>query len=181
MLAGPETTKIVRERQEDACREFTMRVASSGFKRSKKMFWTRRHEHTVDVIHLHRNGSSYGGPINFKVSFRVHFAIRVLNDSFEEVALNGPMSDPTLMREGRYHHSFNAKSGDMFDRCIDDIFRFVAEQGEPWFSTYSEPSRLLATDSPLKETARLLLQSGLAGDADSGHIAASFKLLGIRP
>ncbi|WP_050030818.1 hypothetical protein [Verrucomicrobium sp. BvORR034] len=181
MLAGPETTKIVREKQEDACRRFAMRIAASGFSRSKKRFGTRRREHTVDVIHLHRSGSSYGGPINFKVSFRVHFAIRVLNDTFEGVALNGPMSDPTRMREGRYHHSFNAKSGDMFDRCIDDLFRFVTEQGEPWFSTYREPSRLLTADSPLEGTARLLLQSGLAGDADSSHVTASLKLLGIRP
>lgn len=180
MLAGPETTKIVRERQEDACRDFTSRVAALGFNRSKKMFWTRRHEHTVDIIHLHRSGSSYGGPINFRVAFRVHFAIRVLNDTHEAVALNGPMSDPTRTREGHYHHSFNAKSGHMFERCVDDLVRFVTEQGEPWFSAYRDPNRLLSAESPLQDTGRDLLRSDLAGHPDSEHIAASLKLLGLK-
>ncbi|MBE2287654.1 MAG: hypothetical protein IAE77_29625 [Prosthecobacter sp.] len=145
------------------------------------MFWTRRHEHTVDVIHLHRGGSSYGGPINFKVEFGVHFGIRVLNDTFEAVALNGPMSDSTRMRVGHYHHSFNAKSGHMFERCIEDLFRFVTEQGDPWFAAYREPNRLLTVDSPLQDTGREHLRSALAGHSDSERIAASLKLLGLKP
>jgi hypothetical protein len=150
-LPDPETTNVVRDGLERACKDFTTLVAPLGFMRTKKMFWTRRRDLTVDVIHFHRHGSSYGAPRNFKVDIRVHFSIRVLNDSFEGVALNGPFSDPGHIHEGRYHLSFNAKSGLMYERCVDDLLRFVSEIGEPWFKRFSEASVLLnSKDSPLK-------------------------------
>ena len=177
---GLENTRIVREKLEEACKAFTVRMGALGFTRSKKMFWTRRHEHTVEVIHLHRDGSSYGAPTNFKVSFRIHLAIRVLNDAFEAVALNGPMSDGGRLHEGAYHLSFNAHSGDKFERCVDDLARFVADQGEPWFTFYREPSQLLTYDSPLQEGARNFLQLAINGMPDLRYVATSLKLLGLK-
>src|SRR5688572_22230936 len=126
-----ETTKVVRAGLERACKDFSDRVALLGFSRTKKLFWIRRQPFTVDFIHFHRGGSSYGAPINFSVDIRVHFGIRVLNDCFPAAALNGPFSDPTRLRSGRYHLRFNAKSGDTYERCIHDLERFVIEQGEP--------------------------------------------------
>ena len=89
VLATNPLTLIVRRGLESVCKTFAARMEPIGFLRTKKMFWTRVHPHTVDVVHLHRDGSTYGAPNNANVSIRVHFAIRVLNDPFESVALNG--------------------------------------------------------------------------------------------
>lgn len=176
------TTQVVREGLEKACREFTERIAPLGFSRTKKMFWAREHQHTVDFIHFHRSGSSYGAPRNFSVDIRVHFGIRVLNDTFEAAALNGPFSDPTLTRAGNYHLRFNAKSGSTYDRCVDDLARFVVEQGEPWFDQFRDPRKLIdETDSPLRPESRAMLTAALKGSVDPETIAKSRKILGIKP
>jgi hypothetical protein len=176
-----ETTKIVRTGLEQACKDFSERVARLGFTRTKKMFWTRKQPFTVDFIHFHRSGSSYGAPINFSVDIRVHFGVRVLNDSFPAAALNGPFSDPNRLRSGRYHLRFNAKSGDTYDRCIDDLERFVAEQGEPWFLRFHSTDNLLEkADSPLKAPDKQLLAEAIAGKTNRENEANSYKLLGIK-
>ncbi len=175
------TTQVVRDGFEKACREFTGKLASLGFSRTKKMFWTREHPHTVDFIHFHRSGSSYGAPRNFSVDIRVHFGIRVMNDTFESAALNGPFSDPTLTRTGSYHLRFNAKSGSMYDRCITDLVRFVVEQGEPWFDRFRDA--LILTDarvSPLTPDSIKALTSALRGNSQSDNIAKSRKILDIK-
>ena len=51
-------TSIVRAGLERSCRDFTARVEPLGFGRTLKMFWTRRHPLTVDLIHFHRHGST---------------------------------------------------------------------------------------------------------------------------
>src|ERR1035437_8771031 len=94
------TIQVVRDGLEKACRDFTDKIAPYGFSRTKKMFWTRMHPHTVDFIHFYRS-ESYGAPRNFSVGIRVYFGILVLNDRFEEVALNGPSSASTLARAGQ--------------------------------------------------------------------------------
>ena len=180
-IPGPETTLKVREGLERACKDFTSRIAPLGFSRTKKMFWTRRHEMTVDVIHFHRSGSTYGSSINFRVNIRVHFAIRALNDTLEAIAINGPYSDPSRLRQGLYHLSFNAQSGHMYDRCVEDLLRFVLEQGEPWFRQFENTDSLLATSgSPLTGTQREALGASIAGNADPSNVAQSLKLLGIK-
>jgi len=175
------TTQVVRDGLERACREFTEKIAPLGFSRTKKMFWTREHPLIVDFIHFHRSGSSYGAPRNFSIDIRVHFGIRVLNDTFEAAALNGPFSDPKLTREGNYHLRFNAKSGSTYDRCVDDLVRFVVEQGEPWFSRFRDPSALTdARISPLRPDSIEALTVALRGDSQPDNIAKSRKILGIK-
>ena len=176
------TTQVVRDGLEKACREFTERVTPIGFARTKKMFWTRQHPHTVDFIHFHRSGSSYGAPRNFSVDIRVHFGIRVLNDTFEAAALNGPFSDPTLTRAGNYHLRFNAKSGSTYDRCVDDLIRFVVEQGEPWFHQFRDCSALTdARVTPLRPESIEALSAALRGLFQADNVAKSRKVLGIKP
>ena len=176
-----DTTQVVREGVERACRDFSQRVELLGFARTKKMLWTRRHVHTADVIHFHRSGSSYGRPLNYSVDIHVQFSIRVLNDTFEALAANGPSSDPGLLRMGRYHHRFNAQTGSTYDRCIDDLARFVSEQGEPWFLRFRESDALFSSeDSPLREPEKERLQAALDGHADSDAVTQSFRLLGIK-
>ncbi|MBC8872890.1 MAG: hypothetical protein H8E44_25935 [Planctomycetes bacterium] len=152
-----------------------------GFSRTKKMFWTRPHPLTIDFIHFHRCGSSYGAPISANVDIRVHFGIRVLNDSFPAAALNGPSSDPGRLRAGRYHLSFNARSGSQYDRCVDDLVRFVQEQGEPWFQTFQIVESLLASnETPLPPESREFLRAATRGESCEEWVAASYKLLGVK-
>jgi hypothetical protein len=116
------------------------------------------------------------------VDIRVHFGIRVLNDRFETAALNGPFSDAALTRAGRYHLRFNAKSGSTYDRCVDDLVRFVLEQGEPWFTRFHDPRTLVcATDSPLRPDSIEFLSAALIGEPQRENVALSRKILGVKP
>jgi hypothetical protein len=173
-------TKVVRAGLEKACREFTARVEPVGFQRTLKMFWTRRHPFTVDFIHFHRSGSTYGAPWTASVDIRVHFGIRVLNDDFGVAALNGPHSDSSTLRAGRYHLRFNAETGSTYDRCVDDLARFVVEQGEPWFQRWSSVHSLLQPESPLRPQEREFLRAARDGQVSGDHVAASLKILGIK-
>jgi hypothetical protein len=179
MSPASELTKLVRAAVEKACVAFTARVKDLGFQRSRKMFWVRVHGETADVVHLHRGGSSYGAPMNASVDFRLHLAIRVLNDTFPAIALNGPHSD-AAPKEERYHLRFNAESMHMFERCVDDLTRFVSAVGEPWFLRFRSQEALLAGDgSPLDENEKTRLREALAGRALDGHRRATLKELGL--
>ena len=173
-------TSIVRTGLERACRDFTARVELLGFRRTLKMFWTRRHPLTVDFIHFHRSGSTYGASRTASVDIRVYFGIRVLNDDFIAAALNGPQSDPGRLHAGRYHLRFNAETGSTYDRCVDDLARFVVEQGEPWFQRWSSVDALLQSDSPLRPQDREFLSAARNGQASAERVAASLKILGIK-
>lgn len=176
-----DTTQVVRQGLERACRDFSRRIAPTGFARTKKMFWTRRHPFTVDFIHFHRSGSSYGKPRNYSVDIHVHFAIRVLNDTFEAAAANGSCSDPDRLRAGRYHLRFNAQTGSTYDRCIDDLIRFVLEQCEPWFLRFRQPEALLSlADSPLRQPEKDRLREAIDGHTDPAAEAKSLNLLGVK-
>lgn len=173
-------TSIVRTGLERACRDFTARVEPLNFRRTLKMFWTRRRPLTVDFIHFHRSGSTYGAPRTASVDIRVHFGIRVLNDGFVAAALNGPQSDAGRLHAGRYHLRFNAETGSTYDRCIDDLARFVVEHGEPWFQRWSSVDALLQSDSPLRPQDRDFLRAAQDGQANAERVAASLKILGIK-
>ena len=174
-------TQVVRAGLESACKEFTDAVLPLGFVRTKKMFWSRLREHTVEFIHFHRKGSSYGAPSNPSLSIRVHVGIRALNDSFPAAALDGPNSDSGSPSHGRYHLRFDTSTGSTFDRCVQDLARFLVEQGEPWFRQFEDTASLLErTDSPLGAEAKALLAEAVHGRAKSENVAASLKLLGIK-
>ena len=174
-------TQVVREGVERACSEFTARVTPLGFQRAKRMFWIRRHPLAVELIHFHRHGSTYGAPRTASVDLRVHFGVRILNDGFPILALNGPFSDPGRLRSGRYHLRFNAQTDSTFERCVDDLVRFVAEQGEPWFQRFSGVEGLLELpDSPLNAEQKALLQAAQAGHSNPNNVAKSLKILGIK-
>lgn len=171
-------TKVVREGTEKACRDFSIRIEALGFQRTLKMAWTRQHPFTVDVVHFHRHGSTFGAPITASVDFRVELSIRVLSDDF--TAISGPISDPGTLRAGRYHLRFNAETGSTYDRCLDDLVRFVREQGEPWFEKWRSVDTLLeSSESPLPPREKELLRAARNGQADAEKLAASLQRLGI--
>ena len=174
-------TQVVRAGLESACREFAAAILPLGFARTKKMFWVRRRGHSVEFFHLHRSRSSYGAPRNATVSIRVHFGIRVLNDSFPAAALNGLDSNSPSASSGCYHLRFNTATGSTFDRCVQDLVRFLKEQGLPWFRQFEDTASLLErTDSPLGAEAKALLVDAINGQAKPENVAASLKLLGIK-
>ncbi len=133
---------VIKSAIDKATAEFTDRISSMGFKRTKKWFWVRESEISADFIHLHLDGISYGAPINYSVSFRVHTGYRDYSDDFEALALNGPCSSDANLREKRYHHRFNAKSGSTYERCLDDLVRFTKEVSEPWLNNQNSSSQV---------------------------------------
>ena len=134
-----DTTQIVRQGVENAAKDFSARIEPFGFKRTKKMLWTRGRQHTADFITLFRQGSSYGRPRNYSVSLDVGFGIRVLNDVLESLSPNGPRYDVSeRLRAAHYHFRFNARTGSTYDRCIDDLERYVDQYGEPWFTRFRD-------------------------------------------
>jgi hypothetical protein len=176
-----DTTSVVRAGLERACREFTTKIEGLGFSRTKKMFWVRSRRLFSNIVHFHRSGSTYGKSLNYSVEIRVHFGIRVLNDTFEALALNGPFSDHGRLNEGRYHLRFNAKTGSTYDRCVEDLARFVREQGESWFGRFGSPEALLEfEDSPLRPQDKDRLWMALNGQSDPDAVARSLKLLGLK-
>jgi hypothetical protein len=177
-----DTTQVVRQGVENAAKDFSARIAQLGFKRTKKMLWTRRHQHAADFITLFRKGSSYGRPRNYSVSLDVGFGIRVLNDALEGLSPNGPRYDfSERLRAARYHFRFNAQTGSTYDRCVDDLERYVLHEGEPWFQRFHDLDDLLASsDSPLRPPEKERLHAAVGGRADAEAVAMSLKLLGIK-
>lgn len=175
------TTKLVRAGIQRVCADLTERLASRGFEYTKTRVWTRPREYTSDFVLLERRGSTYGAPLDCGVAFEIRCGIRVLNDAFETLALNGPYSDVTRTRAGRYHLRFNAKTDSTYERCVDDLERFVVDEGEPWFEEFSDPQRLLSDDaSPLRPKRRELLAAAMRGESVPENLALSRKLLGLR-
>lgn len=128
---------VVKAGIDKAMVEFTSRVEVFGFVRTKKWIWVRVAENHADFIHIHLDGISYGAPISYSVSFRVHCGFRTFDDESEALALNGPCSTEPVYRDKKYHHRFNAKSGSTYERCLDDLLRFIGDVGEPWFKGHS--------------------------------------------
>jgi len=177
-----DATQVVRQAVESAAKDFSARIERFGFKRAKKMLWARRHQHTVDFITLFRQGSSYGRPINYSVNLDVGFGIRVLNDAFEGLSPNGPRYDfSERLRAAYYHLRFNAQTGSTYDRCIDDLERYVELEGEPWFARFRDPDALLnLEDSPLRESEKARLREAIGGSPEVAAMSRSLKLLGMK-
>ena len=176
-----ELSQIVRKGVDKAYEEFSTRVEKLGYIRNKKTLWVRPGQNTADVITLSRSGASYGAPYNASVTININLLIRVFNDYHDFLIFNGPECDPSTGREFGFHHRFNAKSGSTFERCIDDLERYVIEQGEPWFKKYRNESLLITdNDSPISDEIKPLLSEALKGNVNSENISQSEKLLGIK-
>ena len=173
---------VVREGVDRACKEFSTSIAPLGFARTKAKLWTRQRDHQVEFIHLFRSGSSYGAPSGGRVEFRVNSGIRVLNDTFAALHLNGPISNDGRFWDRRLHLRFNAETGSTYERCQTDLFRFVTEQLDPWFLQFSNSQMLLDhPETPLSESSRVALTAAaLHGSSNPELVTASLKLLGIK-
>lgn len=149
--------RIVKEGIDRAMGEFTDRVKKLGFDRTKKWFWVKPYEGCAEFIHVHLDGISYGSPISYSVSFRLHCGVRGYEDEFDALALNGPCSTDSEYRQDNYHHRFNAKSGSTYERCLDDLIRFVCDVGEPWFKVNAAAVDRKSENTELKQKSLKLL------------------------
>jgi hypothetical protein len=156
-----ETKKVVNSGINKAFSELTDRFEKLGFKKGKKKFWYRIKNLSIDFIHIHISGSSYGAIVNSSVSFRIHCGNRILNDTFEALALNGPNSDSPDTSNKKYHLRFNAETGSTYERCVDDIEKFIIEFGEPWYKSNE-------------------LNNHEQGEINPYNLKLSYKLLGIK-
>ena len=138
-----------------------------GFAHTRATYWARPSGSIVQFVHLHL--------FSFCPAFRVHPGVRVLNDSFAAVALNGPSADSPR----KFDLSFD-DSAESVERCAHELARYCELVVLPWLERWSDPSQLLtAPDSPLPANARQLLAQALEGQADEDQVRRSRVLLGL--
>lgn len=169
--------KAKRKLAEAVRKHFSRGLEPLAFARTKPTFWTRSEASEgprvqfVQFVHLHL--------FTFDPSFRVHLGVRILNDTFGALALNGLSShDGWALAARKYVFGFSMSDGST-TKCADELVAFVAEVGVPWFESLAVPDALLASDSPLSDAEKASLRLALDGHADAAAIAASRKLLGI--
>ena len=126
-------SQVVKAGFDRLCKEFGALILPFGFAKTRARDWSRVQGELIDVIHLHRSGASYGAPVNFSLSVRVHFATKA-QGAKGPLILNGPSSDDFRGTNCNYHLRFNAHSWSTYDRCLDDLLRVTREQGLPWFA-----------------------------------------------
>jgi hypothetical protein len=154
-------------------RKLAKRLAELGFRRSKSSFFIRQREHVIEFIHLHK--------YSFGPEFRVHLGLRVLNDPFEAVALNGIDSHAYVCRNSpsgkRYDLSYQ-ESEESLERCAKDLYQFCAEVGETWFLRWRNLGELIRdSHSPLGGEAKRALANALDGKVQQRYIEVTRQLL----
>lgn len=94
------------------------------YKHTKPSFYIKKEGDWYLVIHLHK--------FSFAPAFRIHTALRHINDSFEAIALNGPDSD--VPKKYRIVFSDDLES---LNKCVGEMMKFVHEVSFEWFKEMS--------------------------------------------
>ena len=154
--------RIESSHRDKVLRRVARGLRDAGLARTKTTFFTRCREHVIEFVHLHK--------LTFASAFRVHLGIRVLNDTFDACALNGPC-------ESRgFEFSSTAES---VSSCAERVIAYVEAVAEPWFRSWHDLDRLLsATDNPLAADTRMCLGDSLASGLDPVRARRSHELLG---
>lgn len=159
--------RLERTNAEKVRRRLTRPLQQLGFSRTKTTFFTRPKSFWIDFIHLHK--------YSFVPEFRIHFGIRVLNDSFEAAALNGPDSHSL----GWFNLAYDT-APESIDKCVEKIAQFCQEIGEPWFQEWNEPVKLYTVPtSPLEVNAKAALSRAVNANSEPECVRYSYELLGI--
>ena len=162
---------LKRRQSERVKRKFTRELSGFGFSRTKASFWTRPRELFIEFIHLHQ--------FTFAPAFRVHVGIRVLNDTFEAIALTGLTTNDGWYGETRqYSFEFDASEASV-DRCATELTRFCADIADPWLRENHDVRHLLSHGSPLAPEAKKRLQLAVDGSSDIACVEVSRTLLGV--
>lgn len=167
--------KLERSNKEKVLRQLARNLASAGFRRSKPTFFTRLSLPVIEFVHLHK--------FTFDPSFRIHMGIRVVNDPFAAVALNGPTSDEYRGHNSPagVHYNFRYhEAPETVDRCAHNVAEFVFTIAEPWFQSCRNHEALASSsDSPLSAEARAALARSLVGQSEECFVARTKELLNV--
>lgn len=146
----------------------TEALQPAGFKHTKKNFWIRPQKETIQFIHLHL--------FSFDNAFRIQLGIRVLNDAFPAISLNG------LSHEGnRDFITHFAENEESCRQSASHIVDYIGKVGEPWFKQWLDMKTLIqSADSPLDIDAKSALQAALKGEFDVKAVERTKKLFGIK-
>jgi hypothetical protein len=149
-------------------------LARLGFERAKTTFFVRRQQWVIEFAHMHK--------YSFAPGYRVHLGIRVLNDVFPAVALNGPESHPYTCAESPNgsHYALDIGPDDAsIDKCSSEIVRWCSDVCLPWFDQFHDPHALLMDRaSPLGESEKAYLRLEMEGQSDPDSVRASESLFG---
>ncbi|WP_156453343.1 hypothetical protein [Polycladidibacter hongkongensis] len=154
--------KKERSNASKVMRKFARKLDTLDLLRKRQTTWfVREADHIAHFIHVHK--------FKFGPCFRVHLGIRVLNDDFESIALNGP--DHT---QGLEYTDDEAS----LEVCATAMYDFARIKGEDWFNQ-QEPSLLASDHSWLTDDTRNLLRYALNGHSNSENVHRSRALLGL--
>ena len=174
-----EFSQVVADGMKRVCADFSVIAGLYGFHKTKNRLWVRTNDFCAESIYFHRHGSTYGAPRAPRVDIRVMLSIRVLSAPIAGGAI-GIISDPARRVTGyAYHHRFNAKTGDTYERCIEELGLYLTEVAEPWFAEWRDPRKLM-THGELSNDARESLKTAISGNFNPDAISASLKALGVR-
>jgi len=137
-------------------KQFGKSLTQYGYKRTKPTFYTRLKDDRIEFIHLHK--------FTFGPKFRAHIGVRMFNDTFEAISLNGPDSD-SFRRD--YCLSYSEETIEI-DKCVKELMRFYADIGEPWFSN-KENYFIIRNKVGIDTTS-----------SSDDYLLQSYKLLGIK-
>ena len=154
---------LERSGRDKVIRRTAKAMADFGFRRGRSTFFIREQPHVIEFIHLHK--------FSFMTGFRVHAGIRVLQDSFDAPALNGPDSDPVAPK-----YSADPSSVDL---CVSHIVAWYRAVAAPWFERWRDVDLLLRdSSSPLDATSRDALAAALRGQVNIEAEKLSRQMLG---
>lgn len=158
-------------------KKVTTGVASLGFSKGSRQFWFIEKEHFFYFFHLH----SY----SFNYSFRIHLGIRIKNDCFEAISLNGPSSNQVI---SKYFKLFNNKrtfeySSNEIDlsKCSKNIIEYISRTGLPWFNHWtidrlvSEEGKKIQSNESIE-----MLKRAIEGEKIGKNLDQTYRLLGIK-
>ena len=158
-------TKTKRSQADKVRRRLTTLLSAEGFARTKTSLWISGSGPVTQFVHMHL--------FSFEPGFCVHFGVRVLNDPFPALGLNGPSS-----HGAPYNLQFD-DTEESIVRCAFEASRYYADVGRSWFGRWREPQRLVDDpSSPLSPEARSALHQAMRTGADQAYLRASNRLLG---
>ena len=138
-------------------------LADSGLSLTKPMFLTRGGELITPFVHFHK--------FRFKPGFRIHLGVRVMNDPFDAISLNGPHEADL--------GEFSEREEDI-GACVERMVAYCRRAGLPWITRWSDAHALLTgRGSPLDRDEQDALREAIAGRADPSHVLQSKRLLGL--
>lgn len=171
-LPGSEEKKQESRDAQKVLRLLTKKLKPLGFERTNPTFFTRSGRYVLEFVHVHK--------FTFGPIFRIHFGARVRSDEFAAAHLNGPDSDsiqdPEMPSRRRYDFSYGPNESS-WESCSEAMFQCVSSEGIDWFALLANPTTLLASNSPLTQSAITALQRELKDPLCAGASEATRRAL----